>query len=141
MSAWIPYAIVAALLYGLHQVFTKLAADRIGEGLGGFIVEATATATIVVYLLYLRLAHQWNQASSAPGIWWSAATGFCVGIGTIAFFLLFQRGGPLSAVPGIVAGGAAFTAVVGFLAFHEPMPISRIAGVLLSVLGLYLLRK
>jgi transporter family protein len=34
MKEWFWYAIAAAVLYGLHQVFTKLAADRIGDGLG-----------------------------------------------------------------------------------------------------------
>ena len=28
-SGWFRYAIVAAILYGLHQIFTKMAADRI----------------------------------------------------------------------------------------------------------------
>lgn len=42
MSEWFWYAIAAALLYGLHQVFTKLASERIGDGIGGFIVEISA---------------------------------------------------------------------------------------------------
>jgi len=41
MPAWFSYAVWAAVLYGLHQIFTKLAADKIGDGLGGFVVEAT----------------------------------------------------------------------------------------------------
>jgi hypothetical protein len=45
MSAWFWYAIGAAVLYGLHQVFTKMASYRIGDGVGGFVVEASATLT------------------------------------------------------------------------------------------------
>ena len=41
MSAWFWYAVGAAALYGAHQIFTKLASDRISDGLGGFVVEAT----------------------------------------------------------------------------------------------------
>ena len=67
MNAWFVYAIGAAVLYGLHQIFTKLAADRIGDGLGGFVVEATAALTILTYLIYLRVAGNWNQSVSAPG--------------------------------------------------------------------------
>jgi hypothetical protein len=37
MPRWFGYAVGAALLYGAHQVFTKLAASRISDGLGGFI--------------------------------------------------------------------------------------------------------
>ena len=55
-------------------------------------------------------------------------TGVCVGAGTIAFFLLFQKGGPLSAVPAILAGGAAIMAVAGILFFHEAPSWQRIVG-------------
>jgi transporter family protein len=47
------------------------------------------------------------------GFNYSVLTGICVGAGTIAFFLLFQKGGPLSAVPIILAAGAAMMAIAG----------------------------
>jgi uncharacterized membrane protein len=55
MSEWFWYAIAAAVLYGLHQVFTKLASERIGDGLGGFIVEISAALIIALYLVYLKI--------------------------------------------------------------------------------------
>jgi len=61
VAAWFWYAVVAAVLYGAHQIFTKLAADRIGEGLGGFVVEATAALSILLYLGILWLGGSWNQ--------------------------------------------------------------------------------
>ena len=96
MRAWFWYAVAAAILYGAHQIFTKLAADRIGEGLGGFIVEATAALSILVYLAFLWLASRWSQQSSAQGILYSVLTGVCVGAGTIAFFLLSERRAAIS---------------------------------------------
>ena len=114
------YAAGAAVLYGAHQIFTKLAADKIGNGLGGFVVEATAALSIVLYLVYLKVSGQWNQNYSGAGVFYSALTGVCVGAGTILFFLLFQKGGPLSAVPMVLAGGMAMMAVVGILFFKEP---------------------
>ena len=141
MSSWFPYAVVAALLYGLHQIFTKLAANRIGAGLGGLVLEVTAAVTILGYVVFWQLGTGRSQPFSRAGLAWSAAAGLCVGVGTIAFFLLFQRGGPLSAVPGILAGGVAFVALVGLLGFHEPPSAIRLAGVVLSVAGLWLLRK
>ena len=141
MAGWFWYAVVAAVLYGAHQIFTKLAADRIGEGLGGFVVEGTAALSILVYLAFLWLASRWNQQSSAQGIIYSVLTGICVGAGTIAFFLLFQKGGPLSSVPAILAGGAAIMAVAGILFFREPLSWQRIVGIVFAVVGLFLLRK
>ena len=141
VAAWFWYAVVAAVLYGAHQIFTKLAADRIGEGLGGFVVEATAALSILVYLAFLWLTSRWNQQSSVQGIFYSVLTGVCVGAGTIAFFLLFQKGGPLSAVPVILAVGAAIMAVAGILFFREPPSWQRIVGIAFAVIGLFLLRK
>ena len=81
MAAWFWYAVFAAALYGAHQIFTRLAADRIGEGLGGFVVEASAALSIVVYLAILWFAGRWNQKFSGAGFNYSLLTGVCVGAG------------------------------------------------------------
>src|SRR4051812_4998294 len=141
MNQWFWYAVWAAILYGAHQIFTKIASKGISDGLGGFVVEATAALTILAYLAYLRFSGAWNQNATAQGVWYSVATGICVGIGTILFFLLFQKGGPLSAVPMILAGGAAIMAVAGILFFKEPATRSRLLGVALALAGLFLLRS
>src|SRR5438477_4820421 len=141
MAGWFWYALVAAILYGAHQIFTKLASDRISDGLGGFVVEATAAITILLYLIYLRFSGRWNQIASVPGINYSILTGLCVGAGTVVFFLLFQKGGPLSAVPAILAGGAAIMAIAGILFFHEAPSWQRLVGGTLAIAGLFLLRK
>jgi transporter family protein len=141
MPAWFFYAVGAAVLYGAHQIFTKLAAERISDGVGGFVVEASAAMTILIYLLWLRLGHRWNQSFTGSGVFYSVLTGICVGVGTIFFFVLFQKGGPLSSVPMILAGGAAIMAVAGIVFFKEPASWTRIIGITLALLGLFLLRS
>jgi len=140
MPEWFPYAVGAAILYGAHQIFTKMAADRISDGLGGFVVEGSAALTILIYLAWLRFGGNWNQSASAPGVWYSVLTGICVGIGTIFFFLLFQKGGPLSSVPMILAGGAALMAIAGILFFKEAASWPRVLGIVLAITGLFLFR-
>src|SRR3954466_12199069 len=141
MSAWFWYAVGAAILYGMHQIFTRMASDHIGDGVGGFVVEATAAATILMYLAYLYIAGPWDQKASGSGVFYSVLTGLCVGAGTVLFFLLFQKGGPLSAVPVILAGGAAIMAIAGIVFFREPASWQRLLGVLLAIAGLFLLRR
>src|SRR4249920_2382261 len=141
MAPWFWYAVAAAILYGAHQIFTRLASDGIGDGLGGFVVEATAALTILAYLAFLWLTGRWEQKFSLVGFNYSVLTGVCVGAGTVAFFLLFQRGGPLSAVPAILAGGAAIMALAGVAFFNEPISWQRVLGVALAITGLFLLRK
>jgi bacterial/archaeal transporter family protein len=140
MASWFWYAIAAAVLYGLHQVFTKLAANGISDSLGGFVVETTAAMTIAVYVMFLWLTNSWTMKVTLPGIWFSVLTGICVGAGTIMFFLLFQNGGPLSAVPMVLAGGAALMAVCGILFFKEPASWPRLLGIALSIASILLLR-
>jgi bacterial/archaeal transporter family protein len=141
MAPWFWYAVVAAVLYGAHQIFTRLAAERISDGLGGFVVEASAALSILLYLAFLGLSGRWNQKFSMPGFNYSVLTGICVGAGTIAFFLLFQKGGPLSSVPAILAGGAAIMAIAGIMFFREPISWQRLLGVALAIAGLFLLRR
>ena len=141
MAAWFWYAVLAAVLYGAHQIFTRLAAERIGEGLGGFVVEASAALSILIYLAILWFAGRSTQKFSGAGFTYSLVTGICVGAGTIAFFLFFQKGGPLSSVPAILAGGAALMAIAGILFFREPLSWQRIVGVAFAIIGLFLLWK
>jgi bacterial/archaeal transporter family protein len=97
--------------------------------------------SILLYLAFLWVTSRWNQQSSAPGIFYSILTGVCVGAGTIAFFLLFQKGGPLSAVPIILAVGAAMMAIAGVVFFREPASWPRLTGIVLAIIGLLLLRR
>ncbi len=139
MPTWFWYAIGAAILYGLHQVFTKLAAPKIGDGLGGFVVEGSAALTIALYLVWLWFSGSWDQKATGLGVFYSVLTGLCVGVGTILFFVLFQKGGPLSAVPMVLAGGAALMAMIGIVFFKEPTSLPRLLGIILSITGLVLL--
>jgi transporter family protein len=141
MAPWFWYAVVAALLYGAHQIFTRLASERIGDGLGGLVVESIAALSILCYLAFLYFGGRWTQKFSPEGFWYSAFTGICVGAGTIAFFLLFQRGGPLSSVPVILAGGAAIMAIAGIIFFRESASWQRLLGITLAIVGLFLLRR
>jgi len=140
MNAWFWYAAGAAVLYGAHQIFTKMASDKIGDGIGGFVVEGSAALTILAYLAALKFSGQWNQPVTTSGVWYSVLTSLCVGVGTIFFFVLFQKGGPLSAVPMILAGGAALMALAGIFFFHEKPSVARMLGIVLSIAGLFLLR-
>ena len=70
----------AAILYGLHQVFTKLAADRIGDGLGGFVVEATAALTILLYLAALWLGGVESNVQLARRVVFRAYGRFALGL-------------------------------------------------------------
>jgi bacterial/archaeal transporter family protein len=140
VSDWFLMAVGAAVFYGLHQVFTKAASKHIGDGIGGFVVEATAAATIGAYMAYLALSGKWNQTATPPGYLYSILTGICVGAGTVLFFLMFQREAPLSAVPAVLAAGSAIMAVAGWTLFNEGISWRKVLGLVLSLAALFLLK-
>lgn len=141
MADWFLMAVGAAVFYGLHQIFTKAASKHIGDGIGGFVVEATAAATIGLYMLYLWGSGKWNQTASPPGYLFCVLTGICVGAGTVLFFLMFQKNAPLSAVPAVLATGSAVMAIAGWTIFREGITWQKVAGLALSLLALYLLKS
>jgi bacterial/archaeal transporter family protein len=53
----------------------------------------------------------------------------------------FPKGGPLSVVPAILAGGAAIMALAGILFFDEAPSWQRIVGVAFAIIGLFFLRR
>ena len=67
MAPWFWYAVVAAVLYGAHQIFTRLASEHIGDGIGGFVVEGVAALTILAYLAFLWLSGRWEQKFTMVG--------------------------------------------------------------------------
>ena len=135
-------AIGAAVLYGLHQIFTKMASASISDGLGGLVVEGTAALTILAYLAWLRFSGHWNQKADAPGIGYSIATGICVGAGTILFFLLFQK---RRAAVGGADGSGGRRGVDGdrgiCLLQGTADGSARIAGIVMAIAGLVLLKS
>jgi transporter family protein len=105
------------------------------------VVEGTAAVTILLYLAWLRFGGKWNQTASEAGVIYSVLTGVCVGAGTVVFFILFQKGGPLSVVPMVLAGGAALMAIMGIICFKEAVSWQRLLAIALSLSGLLLLKK
>ena len=141
MAAWFWYAVVAAVLYGAHQIFTRLAADHIGEGFGGFIVEASAALSILIYLAILWFGGRWNQKFSAAGLNYSLLTGICVGAGTIAFSSFFRKAARsllFRRFSRVVRQSWPSQAFCSSANHHHG---NELAGVAFAIVGLFLLRK
>src|SRR5260370_21282654 len=65
VATWFWYAVVAAVLYGAHQIFTRLAPPRTCDGLGVFVVAATSALSLSFYLSLHWLASRWHPPSRA----------------------------------------------------------------------------
>lgn len=140
MPVWLIGSILAALFYGLHNIFTKLAAGKLPDSLGALFLETTAAVCIMAFYIYLNLTGKKLSQPSSEGIIFSILAGICVGIGTVLYFFVFSSKGELSiAGPIVLAGGILIMAIAGLSFFNEPFTFKKIIGIAFSLTGLILL--
>ena len=119
----------------------KLAAEHIGDGLGGFVVEIAAALTIALYLGWLWMSGKWDQRIDNSGVFYCILTGLYVGAGTIAFFTscYFKQRVPYQRCQWCSQGGAALMGIIGILFMKEPASWIRLLGIAFSIVGSFLL--
>ena len=123
-------------LYGLHNVFTKMAAGKVSDNMGGLLLEGTATVLILLFIIRERITTGGFGPVSARGVVFSVLAGLCVGAGTVLYFYIFRMAGELSvAGPIVLAGGIAIMAVAGLTFFGEPLTAWKILGLVFSRYG------
>lgn len=141
MEFWFIAALVAALAYGLHNIFTKIAAGHISDALGGFLLEITAAICILLYIFFLVAADE-KFSFTSRGVMFSIFAGVCVGIGTVLYFVIFSRGGELSiAGPLVLVGGVLLMAVAGIVFFKEEVSFIKVSGIVLGLISLWMLKS
>lgn len=141
MEFWFVAALVAALAYGLHNIFTKIAAGHISDSLGAFLLEITAAICILFYIFFL-VATDAKFSFTSRGIIFSVFAGVCVGLGTVLYFVIFSRGGELStAGPLVLVGGVLLMAVAGIVFFKEEVSFIKLTGIVLGLISLWMLKS
>jgi uncharacterized membrane protein len=141
MERWVTVTILVAILFGLYNVFTKAAAGRIPDVVGGFWLEGTALIGMGIYLLLVRQPI-WGANVTRTGLLFALAAGACVALGTVLNFTVYRLEGPLSAAgPIILLGGVIIMAAAGALIFHESLTLSRSAGWVLAIVSIWLLSR
>lgn len=136
---WIDAAIVAALSLAAADVLVKLCSNRISGSLG---VMLYGLGAFLVGLGWVA----WDRWSGRPlrGTTGWATLAFVVGLVfsmvTLNMYLAYSRGAPISiASPVIRVGGLVMASLVGLFLLREPVTLRYGAGVLLAVVGVYLI--
>lgn len=138
-STWV-FVLFTTLFFGFFNIFIRAAGPRIGGVLGPLVVEGFAAGILLVFFLWRRY-HGSLESATSLGVAFSMAAGFCAAAGSIGFFLVFSRGGMLSAAGSFVLiGSTLLTILGGFILFKEPINACRVVGILLGLISLYLLR-
>ena len=140
IESWKLAAFITAVLYGFHNVCTKLAAGKISDQLGGLVLEGTAAILILAYIVFLRFQGDDPIHFTKEGLLFSMLAGASVAVGSILYFRIFRSGGDLSiAGPLVLVGGSLLMVTVGIVGMGEKISWQNGLGLALGMASIYLL--
>lgn len=131
---------VAALMFGLYNVFIKLSSDHINPVLGAVVLQFMAAFLGLGLLLYLRGTGDAVLKVSSRGVWLAVLAGIAIGLVEILSFFVYGRGVPVAVGnPLIIGGSLIITTGVGIFLLREVMNPLQLTAVGLIILGVVLL--
>lgn len=138
MTYWM--VALAALMFGVYNVFIKLSADHIQAVLGAVILQLVAALLGLAMLSYLYLTNATSLTFTSRGLWLSALAGVAIGFVEIVSFFIYGRGMAVAVGnPLIVGGSLMVTTLVGVWLLREQLNVLQMSSVGLIMLGIALL--
>ncbi len=137
---WIIYALFTIVFYVAFDFFLKKTAGKINDYLA--IVIINVLALVPPFLVYLWLKWGGKQIfSTQEGYIYSILAGVSIGLASLTFIKVFSVGGAgLSLGSPVVRVGMVIGAfLLGVLVLKESVTTKQILGLILSVIGVYLL--
>ncbi len=137
-----PYVLlaIAAVMFGLYNVFIKLSADHIQAVLGAVILQFVAAFLGLGLLLYFKYADNIVLNVTPQGIGLAVLAGLAIGIVEILTFVIYARGVDVAVGnPLIVGGSLIVTTGIGWLFLREVLNPWQVAAVLSIVAGVLVL--
>lgn len=137
MPTWLAPALFAGLFIAGHYLALRAASGRIGDALGGVVVEGAAAIGLV--LLYFARSNDGARMTTA-GVAWSIVSGICISGAMLLLLMSMRRGGPVSATgPIVLGGGVTLAALLAPLLFSERFTLRRALGVGLGLVAILIL--
>lgn len=131
---------VAAIMFGLYNVFIKLSADHIQAVLGAVILQFVAAGLGLVLLLVLKSTQGLSLHANARGIWMAIAAGIAIGLVEILTFFIYGRGVPVAVGnPLIIGGSVVVTTGLGVWWLRESLTLVPLVAILMVAGGIMLL--
>lgn len=136
-----PYVLLflAAIMFGLYNVFIKLSSDHIQPVLGAVVLQFVAAFIGSGLLVYLHRTGTTLNVS-ARGVWLAVAAGIAIGLVEILTFMVFARGVPVAVGnPLIIGGSLIVTTGIGLVGLREILNPLQLLAVFLIIAGVGLL--
>lgn len=132
------WTIITLFSWGIGSFFDKLATNKIGERTLFFSFVSYSFFVILYCLFTYKFKNLLNSEKSGIGI--AILAGLISTFGMIGFYKLLTRGEASSVIP-LTALYPAVTAVLAFIFLRESITMTKILGIIFSLVAIYLLSK
>lgn len=131
---------VAALMFGLYNVFIKMSADHIQAILGAVVLQFVAAFLGLGLLLYMKGTGALVLHASMRGVGLAIAAGVAIGLVEILTFVIYGKGLPVAVGnPLIIGGSLVVTTVIGVALLREAVTPVQVFAIALVTIGILLL--
>ena len=137
-----PYLLLAlaAVMFGLYNVFIKLSAGHIQAVLGAVILQFVAAFLGLGLLLYFKQSQQLVLHVTPRGVSLAVLAGVAIGVVEILTFVIYGRGVAVAVGNPLVVGGSLLvTTGIGWLLLRETLNPWQVFAVLCIVGGVAVL--
>ncbi|MCF8070485.1 MAG: EamA family transporter [Desulfobacterales bacterium] len=136
MNHWLFQSLLVTVMWGFWGFTGKIASRSISSQ---NLLLFASIGSIVVYPVYMILYAKHFQFSWNNPDCYLAILGGLIGAFGSLFFYLAISSGEVSRVVAITAAYPAITVLLAWMFLHEPMSLLKGAGLLLTLVGVYLL--
>lgn len=132
--------VVAAIFFGLYNVFIKLSSEHINPVLGAVVLQFVAAFLGLALLVITRAGAAAPLVITGRGVTLAVLAGLAIGLVEILTFNIFGRGVPVAiGNPLIVGGSLVVTSLVGILLLREVISPAQVVALVLITSGVVLL--
>ncbi len=131
---------VAAIFFGLYNVFIKLSSEHINPILGAVVLQFVAAFLGLGLLIITRARAAGPLVVTGRGVTLAVLAGLAIGLVEILTFNVFGRGVPVAlGNPLIVGGSLVVTSLVGILLLREVLTPAQVVALILIASGVVLM--
>lgn len=133
---WIHYALIAIVVVGFSDLFRKLASHLANPFFSNLIFQGASFLTAVMMFLLFRGKIEYNPRDMSFALF----GGMLISVFTMLSFKVLEIGPGVSTVmPVLRIGGITLIVLLGVFFLKEQLSIQKMAGLVLSFIGVYLL--
>jgi transporter family protein len=132
---YLELALLGMVMFGLELSISKLATGRISAESIALLRCIVASLIIAAFMMTYKIPLSMSRFSV-----YACVAGIVMGVGFILIFRAFSKG-PASVVAPIMGLSCVIPALFGMIILHEPITISKLAGLAFACVAIVLISR